>query len=455
MKLLANKVALQRYTPPTCTLEVRETQLRFGSQDSTASKETRFSLHFDDPRLPEDKQISMEGDQDQLKRLCEVVNHYVQHFLGQTFLQKLETSSETILFAPSDSLSLSSKSLLTHVFCFGLLESFSLPNPMMELSSSQLFDLANALETYEENARAQASSQSLAPQKNFWDWSGIALIGLVAIGLTGIGLKIFQANQQVESLTQTPPLKTQFNFTDVLSPIPPAPTNKPLPNPRLASALAIRDPLPAPSTVQPAIAPVRNPTVNLAIPVLRVLPPNPIVPPAPPSVAIATSSNSVGTSMMIISAPNQAPLPILPPENPSRIGLTGSTLPTPPVLPPLIAPQSQALPPQAISSTSPISNNTQYNLLDAIPQVAETREYFQKRWQPPDDLTQTLEYRLLIKPDGSLAQSIPLGKAASLYLVKLPMPNPGTPFVSPLTVEGEQILRLVLSPNGNVKTFLE
>ena len=70
-------------------------------------------------------------------------------------------------------------------------------------------------------------------------------------------------------------------------------------------------------------------------------------------------------------------------------------------------------------------------------------------------MTQTLEYQLLIKPDGSLDQSIPLGKAATLYLAKLPLPAQGTPFLSPLSTADEQTLRLVLSPNGRVKTFLE
>jgi hypothetical protein len=143
------------------------------------------------------------------------------------------------------------------------------------------------------------------------------------------------------------------------------------------------------------------------------------------------------------------------PSSPGRNQGSFPILPSQPVLPPL-----SSVPPQAPVSQlpPPLSNNpsqNQYNLLDTIPQVAEARQYFQERWQPPDDLTQTLEYQLLIKPDGSLDQSIPLGKAATLYLAKLPLPAQGQPFVRPLSTPGEQTLRLVLSPNGRVRTFLE
>ena len=458
MKLFAPKVALQRYTPPTCTLEVRETRSRLGEKDPTP-KNGRFTLYFDDPRLPEEKQVSMEGDREQLDRLCEVVNNYVQNFLEQTFSQGLDcpespcynAAKESILFAPSDSLSLAPKGLFTHTFCFGLLESVSLPNPMMELSTSQLFDLTNALEAYGQDVLRQNNAKPA--EKNVGDWMGTALISLVAIGLVGIGLKVIQNNdQRVESLSQIPPIKSQFSLVEVLPPVPPAPSGKPVPNLSLAPKLSVRDPLPAPGTVQAIAAPPRNPTVNLAIPPLRVLPPNPIVPPAPPQIAIA-SPNNTGSIIAIPSAPanNQASLPI---NNGSMVGLTAPPLPSQSSLSSVSPPPSQLPPPlSAIASNN--SPQNQYNLLDTIPQVAEARQYFQERWQPPNDLTQTLEYQLLIKPDGSLDQSIPLGKAATLYLAKLPLPAQGTPFLSPLSTADEQTLRLVLSPNGRVRTFLE
>jgi len=463
MKLFAPKVALQRYTPPTCTLEVRETRSRFGEKDLTP-KNGRFALYFDDPRLPEEKQVSMEGDQEQLDRLCEVVNNYIQNFLEQTFSQGLNcsespcynTTKESILFAPSDSLSLAPKGLLTHLFCFGLLENVSLPNPMMELSTSQLFDLTNALEAYGQDMLRQNNAKPA--EKKVGNWMGTALISLVAIGLVGIGLKVLQKNdQRIESLSQIPPIKSQFSLVEVLPPVPPAPAGIPVPNLSLAPTLSVRDPLPAADTVQAMAAPPRNATVNLAVPPLRVLPPNPIVPPAPPKMAIASPNNTSGGSMMVIPSSGEnkpGSLPVLPPNNGAMVGLADQNLPSQPVLPPLSSVSSSPSPqlPPALSNNPPQS---QYNLLDTTPQVAEARQYFQERWQPPNDLTQTLEYQLLIKPDGSLDQSIPLGKAATLYLAKLPLPAQGKPFLSPLSTPEEQTLRLVLSPNGRVRTFLE
>ncbi|MEB3309660.1 MAG: DUF4335 domain-containing protein [Snowella sp.] len=474
MKLF-KEVAIQRFTPPTCTLELQTTRSRFEKEKKPLPENVRFELRFDDPRLPDDQQVSMTGTQSQLDRLCEVVNNYIQTFLEQTFRKGLNCAEapyyqssllpETILFAPSDSLSLHPKGLLNHIFCFGLLDSGSIANPMLELSTSQLFDLATALENYSHELRQQANTQPIAQEKPYWVWTGTALISLVALGLIGMGLREFYGDQQDPNpIAANLPVRSKFNFTEVLPPIPPAPSKQPIPNPSLAPSLAVRDPLPPPNTVQAVASPSRNPNVTLTTPPLRVLPPPPVVPPAPPSVTIA--SNPIqGNNMMVIpnppSAQGQTPLPILPPNNSSTVGLTTPTLSPPPALPPLPANQQRLTPQPSPSTltinpiTPPPPSNNNYNLLDAIPQVAEARQYFQEKWQPPEDLTQTLEYRLLIKPDGSLDQSIPLGKAASLYLAKLPMPSPGTPFVSPLKVEGEQTVRLVLSPNGSVKTFLE
>jgi hypothetical protein len=94
-------------------------------------------------------------------------------------------------------------------------------------------------------------------------------------------------------------------------------------------------------------------------------------------------------------------------------------------------------------------------LLDTIPQVAEVRRYFQQNWKVPEGLNQRLEYRLTLNPDGSLGRITPLGRAASIYLDRTNMPLLGEPFVSPLTLAEPQTIRLVLTPDGAVRTFLE
>jgi len=91
---------------------------------------------------------------------------------------------------------------------------------------------------------------------------------------------------------------------------------------------------------------------------------------------------------------------------------------------------------------------------DPILQVAEVRDYFTKQWQPAEDISQTLEYNLVIASDGSLSQIIPLGNAAQTHIDRVKMPFTGKPFVSPLSGDRKAQIRLVLTPQGEVKTFL-
>ncbi|HAX78301.1 MAG TPA: hypothetical protein DCY88_21385 [Cyanobacteria bacterium UBA11372] len=75
---------LRRYTPPTCTLEITAS----GSPLSRwlgrpAIKQLQFQLSLDDPRLPEEKRLTIKGDKTQLEALREAVETYVQDFLTQ------------------------------------------------------------------------------------------------------------------------------------------------------------------------------------------------------------------------------------------------------------------------------------------------------------------------------------------------------------------------------------
>lgn len=477
MKLLTDRV-IRRYTPPTCTLELWVKQSILSWQAPQFPQDFRFELRFDDPRLSEDRQVMVRGDRPQLDRLCDVVSGYIQNFLEQTCIHHLgkaellssdSASAQPLLYAPSDSLSFTPQGLLSHQFCFDLLESPSHANPLVSLSTSQLLDLTNALEEYRSDLTASQAERAPTESKSFWVWTGAALVGLITVGLAGIGLKVFSPSpSEVGTVTPLLPARTQFTFTEILPPIPPAPSKVPPANPSLPTVLALRDPLPPPTTLPAAAPPSRNPNVNLIVPPARVLSPLSVVPPAPPSQTItiaAAASNpdlpppppARGINPQLSSLSSQTNLPILPPQGAPLRNFQGQILPAAPHLPPLgvnslatpASPLSNALKPLV----APSASNT--NLLDTIPQVAEVRDYFQQKWQPPDRLSQTLEYRLRIKPDGSLDQSIPLGKAASLYLSQVPMPNQGQQFVSPLPIQEEQTVRLVLSPNGTVKTFLE
>ena len=120
-------------------------------------------------------------------------------------------------------------------------------------------------------------------------------------------------------------------------------------------------------------------------------------------------------------------------------------------------PQTLRPDPGAASSTasSAMSSPSSSTAFDAIPQVAEVRDYFQQKWQPPQELSQTLEYSLVLNANGSIQRIVPLGAAAETFLDRTNMPLMNEPFVSPIANGGNPQIRLVLGQDGKVQTFLE
>ncbi len=88
-------------------------------------------------------------------------------------------------------------------------------------------------------------------------------------------------------------------------------------------------------------------------------------------------------------------------------------------------------------------------------QISEARTFLKKRWQPPNQLKQTLEYSLVLGVDGTIEQILPLGKAARDYIDRTGMPLIGERFVSP-NKSGQPVrIRAVFGPDGKVQTFPE
>ncbi|MFW6358687.1 MAG: DUF4335 domain-containing protein [Chroococcales cyanobacterium] len=112
--------------------------------------------------------------------------------------------------------------------------------------------------------------------------------------------------------------------------------------------------------------------------------------------------------------------------------------------------------PATSSSRLPITEaNGNSTAIASLPQVGEIKNYFQDKWQPPENLSETLEYRLVLNSNGSIQRIIPLGEAAGTYIDRTNMPLIGEPFVSAIDNSKQAQIRLVLSPDGSVKTFLE
>lgn len=61
----------------------------------------------------------------------------------------------------------------------------------------------------------------------------------------------------------------------------------------------------------------------------------------------------------------------------------------------------------------------------------------------------------MLNGDGTIQRILPLGNAAGTYIDRTDIPLPGEPFVSPVEGGANPTIRLVLTPDGKVDTFLE
>jgi hypothetical protein len=234
----------------------------------------------------------------------------------------------------------------------------------------------------------------------------------------------------IPSFNSNPPIK-------VVTPRKPTSVAKKASRPSVRIATS---PKPKTSVSRPPLRIVTPPEPDIAF-----LPPQRVTPKAsaPPSSIQLRPGRSTGTSGL----PQLSPSPIPPTAfNPDPLPQT-SLEPAP-----SIATNSGNLSPNADSSAS---SDDKTRIFDSIPQVAEARNYFQQRWKPPQGLTQSLQYSLVINSDGSIERIIPLTEAAKLYIDRTNIPVPGGQFVSPLQGKSNAQIRVVLNADGKVETLLE
>ncbi|XGB39396.1 MAG: hypothetical protein LVT47_15785 [Cyanobacteria bacterium LVE1205-1] len=203
------------------------------------------------------------------------------------------------------------------------------------------------------------------------------------------------------------------------------------------------------SSPQPATNPMVDPTLSATAPS-----------PSPSSMdvqALNSNLNPYPSSQLpppMITLPPPPPINLLPPPTlsiPEPLPVVPQTTPKVAAIP-LAGVNNQFNPNPTVNRKGSRKPTTAF---DTIPQVAEVRSYFEQRWSPPNTLTQTLEYRLLLSSDGSVSQIIPLGDAAGAFVDRTGIPLVGDPFVSPLEGSKIPMLRLVLANDGRVQVFLE
>lgn len=97
--MFAAPTLLRRYTPPTCTLELYAHQSPLSRwAGRPVVRDLHFRLHLDDPRLPDEQRVTLQGDRQHLDALHAVVETYVQAHLTQMDWD-LEALTSTVLTA--------------------------------------------------------------------------------------------------------------------------------------------------------------------------------------------------------------------------------------------------------------------------------------------------------------------------------------------------------------------
>ncbi len=385
------------------------------------------------------------------------------------------------------------RDLLTHDLFLGSLANKE-SGKFISLSMLQLFDLAIALDESQNDLQTLPQFQSNGEVKPIPEWLRTAILIIITAGLTAGGIQLY--NRYAISRQRQNEIATSDSTSNNNQSIPPqtSPTPIPLPTPTVTPS-----PLPTPSTnlptttiIKPSPIPTPSPLFprpnppappppnNLPPPDFSRTPQNqgsattfvipqapPLTPPSIPPAAIPNYGVPIQPrypvqpppSLQIQPAPNQAPLPninrrrVQPYLDVSRIPIN---VPRAINLPPLQDVDPVAL--RNIPTTVEPSNEkkkSKYTLFDKIPQVGEVREYFQKTWEPPSELDKDLQYSLLLNSDGSVKKVTPISRASVEFYGNTNMPLEDQAFVS--NIEGGKTakIRLVLSRDGDVKTFLE
>lgn len=493
---------IRRFTPPTCTLEIwgKNSSLSRWTKKAVV-KNIQFKLSFDDPRNLDTEPLIIEGNRDKLEQLYNTVLSYTGNFLEKSFTTKpLAYSSINEENIADNQPHLVAQGLVNHQFKLGELTN-SKNSSEISLSATQLFDLVSALEEYK--TEMSALTQLSAKEKKSHNILplGLSVAGiLLAIGITTAGINI--ANQtEEEQITAQQDAESQVNNNSALEKVVPPTTpeiaEKPATIAQKNDPISSTEKLPPPPPVdspkpQPNIPdPAKYPPIgNLTIPPISSVPiqtPNQTEASNIPaqqdnsqvestiavnpentssetiensdSVTNSNESENINRNKIIIdsensdseSTINQQPElntsineeAIISEENAIRQNIADSK-------------KEIALnnTPKSSSEETAIDNQLEPKIPQDI-QLQEVKSYFNQKWQSPEDLKQTLEYRLVINKDGSINRIIPIGKASEIYLDRTNIPLMGESFVSPLKDNDSAIIRLLLSPDGEVRTFLE
>ena len=458
--------SFRRYTPPTCTLEIYHPQPFWGRwRDQSFPPLFSFQLHFDDPRLAKDDRISIIGDRNLLETLRIKLQKYVNQYLNQsTITNELSSEVPTKLVTDVENvIHFSRQSRYSHLLYY---QSFAPHAEIIEvvLNNTQLLDLINALEAFHWDAtqvKVIGAKATISPRL------GIALFATVT-SISGFWWWQYQQNDGLvikEQNISSQSKNTSQNFPTV---IPPSPL----------------DMNQVPETVIPKIPPELINQKTLSPPPIASNSPNLSVPNRSSNQKSTNDSTSSSTLNVLpddSSAQNKQPqslikerqnisisplasLPNLSSSNTNSSSLSSNENQHKEENIAILSPPLQKnLPNNSIdnSKNNPSANLKQHiSYSDSTRKIsqdisAEVKQYFQGKWQVPDNLTQSIEYRLQVEDNGSLSKVTPVGQVAAIFLQQTPIPAKNEIITSPFTELPYLTVRLILSPNGGVKTFAE
>ncbi len=428
---------IYRFTPPTCTLEIKEKRspLSF-RQNRDLLNELGFQLSFDDPRLPSDRQVTIQGDRQDLEQLQKAVNDYLENFLQASFTNKdrYQEDFNTTKYNQNNPC-LRGTGLVSQELFLG--------NPngdrkidKIELSTTQLFDLVTALQAYDTEISISSELDRHRKKPSVLIWGSVAAGLILTASIANILLPT-RSMQNVADYSQPESSAPIPQLDEVVPPSAPQKT-KTTPKPKQNRTLSSTKRLPPPPAVD-----TPKPKPNIPDPADFPL----------PKIARKSGLNSQNgqTESIIVIPPEtnqkRTESDFQKQENSARIRSD-------------ISKEDEVQKDFAESSNDLIidfnrSSETITKPDKKLSQTEEVRAYFKSRWQPPADLKQSLEYRLYLRADGSIARVIPIGKAAKLYLSQTNIPVRGEKFIAPVTKSQSTKIRLLLNPDGGVKVFTE
>ena len=421
-------ITFHRFTPPTCTLEIKGNKSPLSRKTNREMlKKLQFQLSFDDPRLPTSKQVKIKGSQSDLEQLKIAVDRYVQEFLHAS----LNRAAKSNVFKIHHKLNnnypyLKPKGLVAHqLFLANLTHDAAADN--VQLSTVQLFDLVTALEAYTTQFVVLPKLKQSQLNKTIPLWGTIAAVTIAAVGIAAIVFKSPNPqNVATDSKLASQNIEKTPRFNEILPPQIPKinrkPTSKPKSNEPLSSTKrlppppAVDTPKPKPNIPDPADYPLYQVGERSHLNVAK---------------------NQTESTTVTPAETNDQKIARLNPQSKTEINSVESN-------------ESKS----AKVNNSPSESSEDLGSISSS-QLQEIQVYFQDKWQPPADLKQSLEYRLYLNPNGSIKRVVALGKASQLYLSQTNIPVKGESFISPITKSQKSVIRLLLDPEGGVKTFAE